>query len=239
MTSSVRNIVKRFAASLICGAMLLGCHPDMWNQAKYTALQKSDTFADGAASRTRVPGTVTYDAQRRPWVAPATYEPLFGSTQVPSVLDERFWTGKEADGAFVPNNYFNVTPELLARGKERFEITCAPCHGLTGDANGIIVSRGFPIPATYHQDRLREVEDGYIFDVITNGFGRMYAYGSRVQPEDRWAIAAYIRALQFSQNPDMAVLTDAERQAITNPAPKEDHHGAHAAEQHGGEENAH
>lgn len=226
---------RNIALVALIGLMMLGCHPDMWNQPRYAALQKNDAFVDGAASRPRVAGTVQYDANRRGWIAPAVYAGMTGTEQVPSVTDERFWTGKEADGTFVKDNYFEVDMTLLERGKERFEITCAPCHGLLGDANGIIVSRGFPQPISYHQDRLREIEDGYIFDVMTNGFGRMYSYGARVQPEDRWAITAYIRALQFSQNPDLALLSETMRQEIENPPLSEEA----AAVDHGGEHNAH
>lgn len=191
---------------LVCGTTLLGCHPDMWDQPRFAALQKSDFFADGAASRPHVAGTVTYEGQRRKWSAPV-YKDITGSATVPTPNEPGFWTGK-ASGKFVPENYFlsggAVTPEqkeaLLKRGQQRFEITCLPCHGRLGDGRGIVVQRGFPQPPSYHIDRLREVEDGYIVDVITNGFGRMYNYAARVTPEDRWAIASYIRALQYSQN---------------------------------------
>jgi len=89
---------------------------------------------------------------------------------------------------------------LLARGRERFGIFCSPCHGAGGDGNGIIVQRGMPQPTSYHDDRLRTADDQYLFDVITNGHGAMYSYASRVPPGDRWAIVAYIRALQLSRH---------------------------------------
>lgn len=190
---------------LVCAVTLLGCHPDMWNQPRFAALQKSDFYADGAASRPQVAGTVRYDGARRKWSA-NVYKDITGTPAVPSPLDEGFWTGR-AGGKFVADNYFltaSTTPEqrkaLMERGRERFNITCLPCHGTEGDGRGIVVQRGFPQPPSYHIDRLREVEDGYIVDVITHGFGRMYNYAARVTPEDRWAIASYIRALQYSQN---------------------------------------
>ena len=93
-----------------------------------------------------------------------------------------------------------LTPELLARGRERYDIHCAICHGRTGAGNGEIVRRGFPAPPTYHNDRLRNAPIGHFYNVITNGYGVMYPYASRVEPADRWAIAAYIRALQLSHN---------------------------------------
>ena len=205
-----------------CVAGMLGCHPDMWNQPKMTALQQSDFHADGSSARGRVPGTITYDGKRRPWSSP-TFEGLTGEATVPSVADTTFWSGKEGD-AFMADNYFEITPALLERGQERFNMTCTPCHGYVGDGTGMITQRqrGFPAPPSYHIDRLREVEDGYLFDVMTKGFGRMFSYDARVRPEDRWAIAAYIRALQYSQNADMADLSESDKEALLNPGPAED-----------------
>lgn len=93
-----------------------------------------------------------------------------------------------------------VTPELLTLGRERFDIFCSPCHGRVGDGTGMVVQRGFPAPPSYHTERLRAVPDLYFYEVITNGYGVMYSYASRVPPRERWAIAAYIRALQLSQH---------------------------------------
>ena len=93
-----------------------------------------------------------------------------------------------------------VTAALLARGQQRFNIYCAPCHDRVGDGNGMIVQRGFPHPPSYHIDRLRQAPSQHFYDVITNGYGVMYSYADRVEPQDRWAIVAYIRALQLSQN---------------------------------------
>jgi mono/diheme cytochrome c family protein len=104
-----------------------------------------------------------------------------------------------------------VTRELLQRGRERFEIYCSVCHGRTGEGNGMIVQRGFPVPPSYHIDRLRQAPVGHLFDVMTQGYGIMYSYAERVKPEDRWAIAGYIRALQLSHNVKLAELPAAER----------------------------
>ena len=93
-----------------------------------------------------------------------------------------------------------LTAELLARGRQRFGIFCSPCHGAGGDGNGIVVQRGMPHPTSYHDDRLRAADDQHFFDVISNGYGAMYSYASRVPPHDRWAIVAYIRALQLSRH---------------------------------------
>lgn len=194
-------------AAVLIAAALSGCHGDMWNQPRYKAFSRNDAYANHMAMRLPVEGTFAYDGARREWLHPL-YEKLTGQVTVPSKADEVFYTGKQpgADGKPEPvaTNYFQqITPELLARGKERFEITCAACHGYTGEGGGIIVQRGFPQAVSFHIDRLREVNDGYIYDVITNGFGRMYSYAARVAPEDRWAIIAYVRALQYSQDVDI------------------------------------
>ncbi len=120
--------------------------------------------------------------------------------------DEQFYTGKIGDqlAATFP---LPVNRELLDRGRQRFDIYCAVCHGATGEGDGMIVQRGFPQPPSLHEQRLRDAPPGHFFDVITNGYGVMYSYASRVSPEDRWAIAAYIRALQLSQH---AVPNDAD-----------------------------
>jgi len=102
-----------------------------------------------------------------------------------------------------------VTPALLGRGQERFEIFCAPCHGLTGAGDGMIVQRGFPHPPSYHSARLRAAPARHFYDVITDGYGVMYSYAARVSPADRWAIAAYIRALQLSQGIEVAAFPEA------------------------------
>jgi mono/diheme cytochrome c family protein len=101
--------------------------------------------------------------------------------------------------------------ELFTRGHERFDIFCSPCHGANGDGNGIIVQRGMPRPTSYHVDRLRTADDQHFFDVITNGYGAMYSYASRVPPRDRWAIVAYIRALQLSRHASMDDVPPTER----------------------------
>jgi mono/diheme cytochrome c family protein len=117
--------------------------------------------------------------------------------------DEQLYTG-HANG--LPVNTFPtpVTMEMLERGQQRFDIYCAVCHGRTGEGNGMIVRRGFPTPPSFHIDRLREAPVGHFVEVINNGYGLMYSYASRVQPADRWAIAAYIRALQLSQHAGLA-----------------------------------
>ena len=103
---------------------------------------------------------------------------------------------------------------LLARGQQRFNIYCTPCHDYVGNANGFIVRRGFPLPASYHIQRLREAPAGHFYGVITNGFGAMYSYADRLDPADRWRIVAYIRVLQASQNAHLSDVPETERQKL-------------------------
>jgi mono/diheme cytochrome c family protein len=140
-------------------------------------------FQDGRAMRARVPGTVARGE---------VFE------------DVEFLTGKR-DGELLVKSPVALGAELLERGQQRFGIFCTPCHDPLGYGDGMIVQRGMKRPASFHIDRLREAPDGYFFDVITNGFGAMYDYADRIPPRDRWAIVAYVRALQLSQN---AVLQD-------------------------------
>jgi mono/diheme cytochrome c family protein len=111
-----------------------------------------------------------------------------------------------------------ITAALVARGKDRFEIYCTPCHSRIGDGKGMVVQRGFPAPPSFHSDRLRAAPASHFYDVITNGYGAMYSYAARVAPADRWAIVAYIRALQMSQHMAVASLSPEERQALTQEA---------------------
>jgi mono/diheme cytochrome c family protein len=157
--------------------LALGCHEDMYNQPRYEALEYSEFFDDGRSSRPRVPGTVLYQ------------EPL-QTTELA--------TGRHND-ELVDTPPVTVDLKLLQRGRERFNIYCSMCHGRTGEGNGMIVQRGYKQPPTFHSQRLRGVPIGHFFEVMTFGYATMPAYASQVPVEDRWAIAAYIRALQLSQ----------------------------------------
>jgi mono/diheme cytochrome c family protein len=123
--------------------------------------------------------------------------------------DERFYSGM-MDGRLVTTIPMPVTRELLARGRECFDIYCAVCHGRTGAGDGMVVQRGFPRPPSFHEQRLRQAPVGHFFDVMTQGYGVMYPYAARVEPQDRWAMVAYIGALQLSQH------------ATTNDAPPDE-----------------
>ena len=163
-------------------------------QPRYNPYDASNFFPDGHSARMLVPGTVSRG------------ELTLGP-------QELLYTGK-LDGAPATVFPFPITRGVLERGRERFNIFCSPCHGVSGDGNGMIVQRGFRQPPSYHLDRLRNAPAGHFFDVITNGFGVMYPYGSRVPPRDRWAIIAYIRALQLSRQVPIQDLSEAERKRL-------------------------
>ncbi len=156
----------------------LGCRQEMYNQPSYRPLQKSEFFANAMASRPLVPNTVARGHLNE---------------------DEAFFQGKIGTN-LVETIPIPITRDVLERGRQRYDIYCSPCHAPTGDGQGMIVQRGFPPPPSYHIDRLREAPAGHFYDVIAHGYGIMYSYGNRVVPADRWAITAYIRALQLSQN---------------------------------------
>ena len=116
---------------------------------------------------------------------------------------------------------FPITPADLQRGREEYNVFCTPCHGYTGTGNGMIVQRGFPQPPSYHIDRLRQAPAGHFFEVMTNGFGRMYSYAARITPEDRWRVAAYIRVLQLSRHATMGDVPTADRSNLTKNSAEE------------------
>ena len=201
-------------------ALFTGCGVrfDMQDQPRYKAYKKSDFFSDHRASRDRVEGTV---ARGQLHENKAFYT---GKIDNPN-LNAPVATTTDATGNTLISSFPNdidefpvpVTKELVDRGQERFNIYCIVCHGPTGNADGMIVRRGFSKPPTYHDDRLRNAPVGHFFDVITNGWGKMNSYAYQVQPADRWAIIAYIRALQVSQNPDENLKMNAKPQSNTTP----------------------
>jgi mono/diheme cytochrome c family protein len=165
-------------AIVLALASVVACRQDMHDQPKYIPLRPSEFFTDGRSARPLPEGTVARGHLND---------------------DVLFYTGKGADGKPADTFPFPVTKDVILRGRQRFNIYCTPCHDRTGSGNGIIVRRGYRRPPTYHSDRLRQVPNGYIYDVITNGFGAMPDYAAQIQPGDRWAIVSYVRALQLSQ----------------------------------------
>jgi mono/diheme cytochrome c family protein len=189
---------------LLCGVILLaGCRQKMADQPRYDPLESSDFFEDGMAARPRIPGTVARGE--------LTADPFFDTGKI---------NGELADGFPMP-----VTQALVDRGHERFDIYCSQCHGRLGDGNGMIPSRGFRRPPSFHTETLRAARSGHFFDVMTNGFGSMPPYKTMVPPADRWAIIAYIRALQLSQNVPAAELSAGDRAQLEAPQSSAAGHG--------------
>ncbi len=186
---------------------LAGCRvpQKMADQPQYDPLEKSAFFPDGASSRPLVEGTVP---------SPRAEGTL---AQVGPGPNELFDAGREG-GQFSDDFPLPLTPELMARGRDRFDIYCSMCHGRVGEGNGMIVARGYKRPPSFHSDALRSRKNGYIFDVISNGFGVMPAYRTMIPAADRWAIVAYVRALQVSQNATTADVPIADRASLDAPA---------------------
>jgi hypothetical protein len=182
-----------FLALLLTGCDLLPFR--MADQPRYDPLEPSTLFPDGRSARPIPPNTMPREEWGR------------------IILDDRLYTGR-VNGEYAESIPLPVTKELLLRGQERFNIFCSPCHGRLGDGQGMIVQRGFPQPPSFHSERLRGEPVGYFYDVISNGFGVMYSYDSRIQPRDRWAIVAYIRALQLSQNANLEDLPAEAQQEL-------------------------
>lgn len=200
--------LKQWLALSLTVIALTGCHWDLWDQDRYEPLEQGDFWGEGEpASRDLVEGTVPYRGAK---------------------LDTAYFAGMDANDDYISQlpSQIVLSRELLERGKERFTMYCSPCHGHQGLGNGIITTRGFPNPPSYTDQRLLEVPIGYFFDVMTNGFGRMYSYKSRVTVEDRWAIASYIRVLQFSQNATPDLMSEELLEDAKNPPlPVTDAHG--------------
>jgi mono/diheme cytochrome c family protein len=200
------GLARGAAAAVVALAALgvVGCRQDMHDAPRYKPLAESDFFANGSSARPLPAGTVARGFLHE---------------------DALLYTGRTAEGSLATELPMPVTRALLVRGHERFDIFCSPCHGRLGDGRGMVVQRGYKQPSSYHVERLRQAPIGYIFDVMTNGFGTMPSYAPQVPAEDRWAIAAYIRALQLSQHYDAAKLSPEERARLdqTEAAPA---HGA-------------
>ena len=177
-------------------AAAAGCRQDMHDQPKYKAFRRSAFFGDERSARPLVEDTVARGQLR---------------------ADAAYYTGKQGTTP-VDVLPVTVTPALLRRGQERYGIYCTPCHGATGRGNGMVVQRGYRPPPSFHIDRLRNEKTGYFFDVITSGFGAMPDYAAQVAVPDRWAIVAYVRALQLSENARLEDVPEDRRGELAAPA---------------------
>src|SRR5262245_10276242 len=175
------SLCLRVSVAITLILFAVACRRDMQDQPKYKPLAPSHFFSDGKSARQLVEGTAPYIPEGK---ATPPITDLSKMTTLP----------------------FTLTPQVMDRGQGRFNIYCSPCHGRLGYGNGMVVQRGFRAPPSYHIDRLRQAPLGHFYDVMTNGFGAMSSYADKVAPDDRWAVAAYIRALQLSQH---ATINDA------------------------------
>ncbi len=185
--------VPLFVGVACCALAISGCdyslRQDMANQPYNHPLSPSDFFPDGRSERPLIENTVPRGA----------------------VENDVYSVAKDYAGYPLP-----VNEKLLRRGQDRYKIFCTPCHGIQGDGNGMAAVRGMKHPPSYHIDRLRQAPNGYFYDVITNGFGAMYSYSERIPPNDRWAIIAYVRALQLSRNAKAGDLPESLRQKLAS-----------------------
>jgi mono/diheme cytochrome c family protein len=188
--------VFRAAVIVVVSATLAACRQDMHDAPRYEPLEASAFFADGRSARPLVEHTVARGTLRE---------------------DELLYTGR-IGGELADEFPMPVTAAMMARGRERFNVFCSPCHGRTGMGNGMVVQRGFRAPPSFHEERLRMAPVGHFFDVMTNGFGAMQDYASQLPVADRWAIAAYIRALQLSQRATLADVPPDRRADLDRPA---------------------
>jgi mono/diheme cytochrome c family protein len=192
-TSARSAVAAIFRLSVVLlSLVMVACRQDMHDQPKYIPLRESTFFPDGRSARDPVEGTVALGHLKD---------------------DELTYTGK-MNGQDATAFPAPVTAATMARGRERFNIYCSPCHGLAGEGDGMIVQRGYRRPPSFIQDRLIAAPVGHFFDVITNGFGAMPDYATQVRAEDRWAIIAYVRALQLSGHATLADVPPSERDKI-------------------------
>jgi mono/diheme cytochrome c family protein len=164
----------------------------MYDQPRTKTNRNSSFFADGTSNRPLLEGTISREQ---------------------GAIDPAFYSGQDANGVLT-DLPFPVTMEVLERGQERYNIYCSPCHNFSGNGLGVIVQKGMPQPRSFHDPNLRSLPVGYFYNAMTNGFGRMFPYASRIPPEDRWAIAAYIKALQLSQSASLDDVPEARRSQV-------------------------
>ncbi len=217
--------IKRAKLFLLIFAFLASaCRQDMHNQPKYEPLEPIEpigTITDGRASRPVVEGTVARGSLDDD---PLLLASRAGAPQVNSNVGGQGMTAgapgaQGQTGQGFSNTFpFPITKEVMDRGQERYDIYCSVCHDLTGSGLGMVVRRGYRKPPSLHEDRLRQAPAGYFFDVITNGFGAMPDYSASINPRDRWAIVAYIRALQLSQRATIADVPSEDREKLNEGA---------------------
>ncbi len=199
----------------VCLVAFVGCRQKMDVQPKYLPLEKSAFFTDGRASRPLIEGTVARGMLQAgnplytglkdpPQDEPISTDSAAGSAAAESPIKHPF--NPDDLSLYVDQLPMPVTADLLQRGQQRYTIFCAVCHDARGTGHGVVVRRGFSPPPSYHIDRLRDAPVGYLFEIVTHGYGSMPSYAEQIPPRDRWAIAAYVKALQLSQRVPLADL---------------------------------
>lgn len=222
VSCQLRRLGRRHAYCLLFTAFCVlaagcGVRSDMQDQPRHDAYERSEFFSDNRASRSLPDGTVPRGHLRE---NKAFYTGKIANPNLSApVVTTTDATGNTLVSSF-PNDVdefpLPVTRELVDRGQERYNIYCIVCHGPVGNGDGMIVRRGFPQPPTYHDDRLRNAPIGHFFDVMTNGWGRMNSYANQLPAADRWAVAAYIRTLQISQDPEVTLRMNSNSSANTS-----------------------
>lgn len=189
------NALKCMAVTAVCVMLFSGCTQEMMDEARYEPLEKTDEFVDQSSARPKVEGTVAQGQLK---------------------IDEGLHYGKE-NGQYVEAFPYPLTGELLTRGRERFDIFCAVCHDRTGSGRGMVVQRGFTPPPSLHVARVREAPLGYLYHVVREGKRNMPGYAHQIPLKDRWAIVAYVRALQLSQHASLGDVPHDERESLAAP----------------------
>lgn len=197
---SSNDPLRRLAVAMVCCphlVVLAGCKQKMSEQPRAETYEKAEFFSDQVSARSLAEGAI-----------PRGHMPQ----------ETELHTGKR-DGTFVNGFPMRLNEQLLLRGRDRFNAFCAPCHDRAGTGRGIVVQRGFRAPESFHTARLRDLSEGYLFDVVTSGFGRMPAFSTQLGLRDRWAVVAYVRALQLSQNATLADVPAESRATLETRSP--------------------
>ena len=235
MTATKRHKSNKIVRSLLCAfcaslwLITVGCRRDMQDQPKIKPLRGSSFFGNGLASRQPIEGTIArgylrddkpeFYTGKKPKTGAATANATPAQQQIAGGAQQQAPGGQQSSFPDDVEEFpIAVTKEIVERGRERYNIFCSACHGMTGNGDGMIVRRGFRRAASFNDDRLRQAPVGHFFDAMTNGWGAMPAYAPQIPVQDRWAIVAYIRALQLSQqNPNAAA--SASPAPSTSPSP--------------------
>ena len=201
-------MTRLLATGLVSLVFLTGCEQKMADQPRYDPLEPGRFFPDGQSARQPVPGTIA-----RGYASADRYVRTGRTSDAPADRPPSL----ERPGEYVTEFPFPITAEVMREGRERYLVYCTPCHGRSGSGTGPVVAAGYPKAQSFHQDRLRRAPVGYLFDVVTRGHGPMPSYAGQIPPAERWAILAYVRALQFSRHAPLTELPPEVRERFARP----------------------